>query len=167
MHEGYKRYLDVLKSKGMKHPMSEKEWKKAVGIEEEEHMPFISRKMASHKNAIPTLSNHETKKVSSRPLMINLMDNHITDVGKKVVQPKKSKAVADPRQTNPKKKPMTIEQKREYKRTYMKNYRKLHPTLSYQSVKKWRDDHPEENRKRRREEASKRRAKKKLTQAIL
>lgn len=63
--------------------------------------------------------------------------------------------------------PMTIEQKREYKRTYMKNYRKLHPTLSYQSVKKWRDDHPEENRKRRREEASKRRAKKKLNEVIL
>ncbi|MFH0710094.1 MAG: hypothetical protein V2A75_07810 [Pseudomonadota bacterium] len=147
--------------------MSEKEWKKAIGIKEEEHIPSISRKNASHKNAAPTLSNHDTKKVSSKPLMINLMDNHISDIGKKVVQPKKSKAVTDPLQTNPKKKPMSIEEKREYKRTYMKNYRKLHPTLSYQSVKKWRDNHPEENLKRRREEASKRRAKKKLNEVIL
>jgi hypothetical protein len=59
MHEGYKKYLDILKSKKMINPKSEKEWKKAVGIvEKEEYEPFLAKRSASHRNTKPTLDNH-------------------------------------------------------------------------------------------------------------
>lgn len=74
MHEGYKKYLDTLKSNGMKNGMTEKQWMEAVGINEEvEHVPFIARKSASHRNIVPTLSNHGTVK-THHPLKVNLMD---------------------------------------------------------------------------------------------
>jgi hypothetical protein len=43
----------------MINPMSEKEWKKAVGIvEKEEYTPFIAKRSASHRNVQPTSDNH-------------------------------------------------------------------------------------------------------------
>lgn len=86
MHEGYKKYLASLQAKGLKNPMPEKEWMKGVGINEEvEHVPFIARKSANHKNIVPTLSNHGAVK-THHPLNVNLMD-----------KPKKPKAEKVPR----------------------------------------------------------------------
>lgn len=91
MHEGYKKYLDVLASKNMDNPMSEKDWKIAVGIkDEEEHIPFVSRKKESFRNVEPTLSNHEAPRASA-PLKVNLMDVPFSSQVKKVM-PKKPKA---------------------------------------------------------------------------
>lgn len=94
MHEGYKNYLDVLASKGMGNPMSEKDWKAGVGIkDEEEHIPFVARKKESFRNVIPTLSNHEDPKAST-PLKVNLMDR-IPAPSKTIEKPipKKTKAI--------------------------------------------------------------------------
>lgn len=74
MHEGYTKYLDVLKSKGMTDPMPEKEWKLAVGIvDAEEYAPFLSRKSSSHKHIVPTLQNH-IKPSPSPQIKINIVD---------------------------------------------------------------------------------------------
>lgn len=74
MHEGYKKYLDFLKSKGMDHPMPQKQWMEAVGIEdEEEYTPFLSRKSSSHKHITPTLSNH-IKPSPAPQIKINIVD---------------------------------------------------------------------------------------------
>lgn len=100
MHEGYKKYLDVLVSKGMSDPMSEKDWKIAVGIKEEEHISFVSRKKESFRNVEPTLSNYEAPRTTA-PMKVNLMDmpkvDRVAKVGK-TIKPKKPKAVKVPRE---------------------------------------------------------------------
>lgn len=109
MHEGYEKYLDILKSKGMKHPMSEKEWKKAIGINEEEHIQFISRNSTGMRNVEPTLSNYtSSKSSSSQHLKINLLDvprpdtSHLLEVLEKRLNKKgshpKLEAVTPPKQ---------------------------------------------------------------------
>lgn len=101
MHEGYKKYLDVLASNNMDNPMSEKDWKVAVGIkDEEEHIPFVSRKKESFRNVEPTLSNHEAPRASA-PLKVNLMDKPVDKrslTTEKAVKPKKSK---EPKEKKP------------------------------------------------------------------
>lgn len=101
MHEGYKKYLDVLASKNMDNPMSEKDWKIAVGIkDDEEHIPFVSRKKESFRNVEPTLSNHEAPRASA-PLKVNLMDKPVDKrslTTEKAVKPKKPK---EPKEKKP------------------------------------------------------------------
>lgn len=166
-HPIYETYLSEMKRLGATPPyMSEAQVLESAGIvieEEEVHTPFISRKKESFRNVEPTLSNHEAP-VSKTPLRVNLMDAPKMAEEK---TPPKPRAARQPRPKKPKKPPMTLEEKRAYKTTYMKKYRELHPSLAYQSVKKWREDHPEENRKRRREEASRRRARKKNSNEVI
>lgn len=63
----------------------------------------------------------------------------------------------------PKKRRLSDEEKRAYKREYMKKWRALHPRASYEATMKWRRENPEKNRKRRREEKARARERK-LTQ---
>ncbi|TDA64310.1 hypothetical protein E0765_06230 [Sulfuricurvum sp. IAE1] len=51
----------------------------------------------------------------------------------------------------PKKPRLTLEQKREWKRNYMKKWRKDNPKASYESVKRWRENNPEQHRNYNRE----------------
>lgn len=58
-------------------------------------------------------------------------------------KPAPAKAQPEPK---PKKPKMTIEEKREWKRNYMKKWRKDNPKASYKSVKRWRENNPEQHR---------------------
>lgn len=83
MHEGYRKYLDVLAAKGMSDPMSEKEWMSAVGINDgEEHIPIMVR-----------------PKRDDRPCAAT-REHHIPNVGK-MVNPKKLKAPKIPKAKKP------------------------------------------------------------------
>ena len=72
MHEGYTKYLDVLKERGLKSPMSEKEWKEGVGIKDEEFIPIVSRTHSKQHNIVPTFTNHA--KPTKTPIKINIID---------------------------------------------------------------------------------------------
>jgi len=165
-HPIYAAYLADMKRLGATPPyMSQAQVLESAGIEieKEEHIPFVARKSATARKIEPSLHNHEGKQ--SKPILkVNLLD---IPKSTEDISPPKPKAARQPRPKKPKKPPMTLEEKRAYKTTYMKKYRKLHPSLAYQSVKKWREDHPEENRERRREEASRRRARKKKSTGVI
>ena len=162
-HPIYEAYLSEMKRLNATPPyMSEAQVLESAGIEiedKEEHISFVARKSATGKRMEPSLHNHDQpKKMSKSPVKVNLLDIP------KIIEeksPPKPKAAKKPRKT------MTLEEKRSYKTTYMKKYRELHPSLAYRSVKKWREDHPEENRKRRREQASRRRARKKNLNGVI
>lgn len=104
MHEGYKKYLDFLESKGMNNPMSQKQWMEAVGInDEEEYTPFLSRQNTNLKKIEPTLQNH-IKPSPAPQIKINIVD-----------KPKKPKR-------EPARIKLTEEQRRESKRESQKRW---------------------------------------------
>lgn len=134
MHEGYKKYLDALASKNMKDPMSEKDWKKAVGIKEEEQIQFVSRKSTGTRNIEPTLANHTLSKSSSNPqLKINLLDvprpdvSQLLEVLEKRLRDKgstpKPEAVTPPTPQKQKYKPPKIYTDEEIKQRRLENVR--------------------------------------------
>ena len=58
-YEGYEKYLIAIENNN---PMPLSEWKKAMGIkDEEEHVPVISRKSSSLKGIKPTLKAYNEK----------------------------------------------------------------------------------------------------------
>lgn len=134
MHEGYKKYLDALASKNMKNPMSEKEWKKAIGIKEEEQIQFVSRKSTGTRNIEPTLANHTLSKRSSNPqLKINLLDVPRPDVSqllevlekrlKEKGSPPKPEAVTPPTPQKQKYRPPKIYTDEDIKQRRLENVR--------------------------------------------
>lgn len=168
----WQSYSADLKARGMANPYeNEREFNRAYGIKEPDSFePFIARKSTSHKKVSPTLENYEKPKYNP------VKKQKAVKAPPKEKRPKMTPEQARLRRNELKrgrdrnkrqemgikpKKKLTEEEKKEYKREYMKKWRKLHPRASYESTMKWRMENPEENRKRRREEARRRRERKK------
>lgn len=153
---GYQKYLKAINNKN---PMSEAQWREAIGIvdEEEQHVPIQVR--PKHQRAVkPTMENYtkvervKKPKVEKQPrkkmseeerLRINAYNReryHKTSTRKKQVK-------------------LSKEQKRANKTEYMRKWRELHKTANYEAQKEWRRNHPDELREQRRRASAKRRLK--------
>jgi len=91
-YEGYEKYLIAIKNNN---PMSLIEWKKAMGIKDEEvHEPFIARKSSSHKNTKPTLNAHiETTKKSKEEAIPQIKNTELLKtLDDRIKKPRKSRA---------------------------------------------------------------------------
>lgn len=163
----YKDYCKQMKSFKQK-PMDEEQFNEMMGIDVEVVIPLLILPKRDTSKVTPTFENY-----------------------KKVTAPKKVKAVKEPRvfmtkeearlkrnerqrnrmalirPANKAKKVLTEEERKEYKREYMKRYRKLHPYDQVEANKRWREANPEKHKEQRRKDAERRRVKLKESRAII
>lgn len=151
---GYQKYLKAINNKN---PMTESQWREAVGIvdKEEEHIPIQIRP----KNQRPissTIENHSKVEQIKKPKVER-------QPRKKMSEEERIKVNAYNREryhkTSTRKKQLKLseEQKRANKTEYMRKWRELHKTANYEAQKEWRRNHPDELREQRRRASEKRR----------
>lgn len=130
----YDEYKKFMKSKKAT-PLSEEIWKREYGPKE---------------STLPLqITPKKRDKIGDHCKVVNQIRD--TRAKRKKEAAKKPESVKAPTEPKPKKPPMTLEQKREQKREYMKRWHKNNPNATYQHVKNWRERHPDQHRTYNRE----------------
>lgn len=182
MHPAYEKYLNDMKRLGAQPPyMSEQQVMEALGIVvEEPHEPLIITPRNQKRPMRPTLENHivEKKPKVKKPKAERKPREKMTDEERlkrkrERMQKKREELKAHGLTTRGGDRKIPVgrlklsdEQKKAYKREYMKKWRKAHPKASYETNMKWRNASPENMEKHRewnRKYAAKKRAESKLS----
>lgn len=113
----YERYCFIMIDKGLEPTMDEAQLHEAWGIkteDKEEHIPFVARNSSTARNVSTTLNNHVTdvgKKVkkNDQSVLLSVLENRLKDKKKfpkpKAVKPPKIKVVKPPKIPKPPKEP--------------------------------------------------------------
>jgi hypothetical protein len=161
----YQKYCDDCKEFNIVNPYrGEEEFNRAYGIGTYSYKPLLVRPKKGANLMLPTNDNYAKtitkKKVKAEKQPIKKMTEEEARLRRNYL--KREREAKKREEVGVKKRPkLTDEDKKAYKKEYMKKYNQLHPRSRYEANKKWRENNPEVNKERRRIEYKKRVAKQK------